>query len=160
MARMQKITTFLWFDDEAEEAARFYTSIFKRSRIVSVTRYNEAGPGKPGSVMAVTFEFEGQQYIALNGGPIYEFNEAISLQVLCENQREVDRLWEKLSAGGEKVACGWLKDKYGLSWQITPKVLYELFDDEDPEKVRRVNEAMLKMKKLDIAKLKAAARKR
>ncbi|MFI9237561.1 VOC family protein [Streptomyces sp. NPDC053079] len=147
---MQKITTFLWFDDQAEEAAAFYTSLFDDSRIVDVQRYGEAGPGEPGSVMVVTFELAGQQFIALNGGPRFTFNEAISLSVDCETQEEVDELWAKLTAGGEGVACGWLKDRYGLSWQVVPRKLTELLNDPDPVKSNRVMQAMLGMKKIDI----------
>ncbi len=147
---MQKITTFLWFDDQAEEAAAFYTSLFDDSRIVDVQRYGEAGPGEPGSVMVVTFELAGQQFIALNGGPQFTFNEAISLSVDCETQEEVDELWAKLTAGGEGVACGWLKDRYGLSWQVVPRKLTELLNDPDPVKSNRVMQAMMGMKKIDI----------
>lgn len=153
---MQKITPFLWFDHQAEEAARFYVSVFENSRIVGVSRYGEAGPGPKGSVMTVTFELAGQQFIALNGGPHFKFTEAISLSVDCETQDEVDTFWSKLSAGGEESQCGWLKDKYGLSWQVNPRVLGEMLSDPDPVKSRRVMEAMLKMKKIDIARLKQA----
>jgi len=154
---MQKITPFLWFDDQAEAAADFYTSVFKDSRILGVSRYGEAGPGREGTVMVVTFELEGQRFTALNGGPSFKFTEAISFEVDCETQEEVDELWEKLTAeGGEESMCGWLKDKYGLSWQIVPKILGELMGDEDPEKAKRVTEAMLKMRKLEIAELKRA----
>jgi predicted 3-demethylubiquinone-9 3-methyltransferase (glyoxalase superfamily) len=153
---MQKITPFLWFDDQAEEAAEFYTSVFANSRIVSVSRYGEAGPGDPGTVMVVNFELEGQRFTALNGGPQFKFTEAISFEVDCGTQEEVDELWEKLTEGGEEVQCGWLKDKFGLSWQIVPTILGELMGDEDPEKAKRVTEAMLKMVKLDIAELRQA----
>ena len=154
---MQKITPFLWFDDQAEAAADFYTSVFKDSRILGVSRYGEAGPGREGTVMVVTFELEGQRFTALNGGPSFKFTEAISFEVDCETQEEVNELWEKLTAeGGEESMCGWLKDKYGLSWQIVPKILGELMGDEDPEKAKRVTEAMLKMRKLEIAELKRA----
>jgi predicted 3-demethylubiquinone-9 3-methyltransferase (glyoxalase superfamily) len=153
---MQKITPFLWFDNQAEEAANFYTSIFKNSKIGTVSRYGEAGPGPKGSVMVVTFQLEGEEFMALNGGPLFKFTEAISLSVNCESQEEVDELWEKLSEGGEKGRCGWLKDKYGLSWQINPTVLGEMLSDEDAEKSKRVMEAMLQMDKIDIGKLKQA----
>lgn len=153
---MQKITPFLWFDGEAEEAMKFYTSIFKNSKIGSVTRYGDAGPGPKGTVMSATFELEGQKFMALNGGPLFKFTEAISFFVNCETQQEVDELWEKLSAGGEKSRCGWLKDKYGLSWQIIPSALGELLGDKDPEKSKRVMKAMLQMDKIDIEGLKRA----
>lgn len=152
----QKITPFLWFNDNAEEAINFYTSIFKNSKIGSVARYGEAGPGPKGSVMTATFQLEGQEFIALNGGPHFKFTEAISFVVDCETQEEVDRFWEKLSAGGEKSRCGWLKDKFGLSWQIVPDVLGKLMQDKDPEKSKRVMQAMLKMDKLIIADLQKA----
>ena len=159
---MQKITPFLWFDDNAEEAVKFYTSIFKNSKIGKIARYDEAGEkasGRPkGSVMTVEFELEGQEFIALNGGPIFKFTEAISFVVNCETQEEVDYYWEKLSAGGKEVQCGWLKDKHGLSWQIVPTVLGELLSDKDAAKSQRVMQAMLKMVKLDIKKLKQAAK--
>lgn len=129
---MQKITPFLWFDDKAEEAVNFYTSIFKNSKIVNITRYGEVGPGPKGTVMIGTFQLDGQEFIALNGGPHFTFSEAISFLVNCETQEEVDELWEKLSEGGEKVECGWLKDKYGVSWQIVPTVLGEMMNDPDP----------------------------
>lgn len=148
---MQKITTFLWFDNQAEEAANYYVSLFDDSRVVDTQRYGEAGPGEPGSVMVVTFELDGQQFRALNGGPQFKFNEAISLEVECEGQDEVDELWGKLTSdGGEEGPCGWLKDKYGLSWQIVPKTLNELLSDPDPVKSQRVMEAMLGMKKIDV----------
>jgi len=146
---MQKIVPFLWFDDKAEEAANFYVSIFKNSKITGLTRYGEGAAGPKGSVMSVTFELDGRQYYALNGGPIFKFTEAFSLFVNCEDQKEVDDLWEKLSAGGAKSRCGWLKDKYGLSWQIVPTVLLKFLGDKDPAKSKRVMEAMLKMDKLD-----------
>src|SRR5436190_20386841 len=156
----QKITPFLWFDDKAEEAAKFYTSIFKNSKIGNITRYDEeaAGPtGRPaGSVMTVDFQLGGQEFVALNGGPVFKFTEAISFVVNCENQQEVDEFWTKLSAGGQEVECGWLKDKYGLSWQIVPTVLIELLQDKDVERSQRVMKAMLHMKKIDIAGLKKA----
>jgi predicted 3-demethylubiquinone-9 3-methyltransferase (glyoxalase superfamily) len=153
---MQKITPFLWFDGKAEEAMNFYISIFKNSKVVSVSRYGEAGPGPKGSVMGATFELDGQRFFALNGGPEFNFTPAISFFVNCETQREVDELWEKLSAGGEKQRCGWLKDKYGLSWQIVPTVLGELLQDSDPAKSQRTMRAMLQMDKLDIQGLKDA----
>jgi len=155
---MQKITPFLWFDNQAEEAAKFYVSIFKNSKIVGVTRYGEAGPGPQGRVMTVTFVLGGQEFIALNGGPHFKFTEAVSFVVNCTSQEEVDYFWEKLLEGGGKESqCGWLKDKYGLSWQITPTVLPELLQDKDPEKANRVMQAMLKMVKIDIETLKRAA---
>jgi predicted 3-demethylubiquinone-9 3-methyltransferase (glyoxalase superfamily) len=162
MKIIQKISPCLWFDNQAEEAAKFYTGIFKNSRIVAVTRYGEAGHevhGRPaGTVMTVAFELEGQVFTALNGGPHFKFNEAISFQVFCETQQEVDNYWEKLSAGGDKKAqqCGWLKDKYGASWQVIPKVLIEMISDPDSKKSGKAMEAMLKMKKLDITELKRA----
>jgi predicted 3-demethylubiquinone-9 3-methyltransferase (glyoxalase superfamily) len=153
---MQKITPFLWFDDQAEEAMKFYTSIFKNSKVGRVTRFGEAGPGPKGKVMSVTFELEGQQFMALNGGPEYTFTPAISLFVNCETQEEVDELWEKLSAGGKKDRCGWLKDKYGLSWQIIPTALGRMFEDTNLERSRRVMNAMLEMNKIDIKALQQA----
>jgi predicted 3-demethylubiquinone-9 3-methyltransferase (glyoxalase superfamily) len=153
---MQKITPFLWFKDQAEEAMNFYTAIFKNSKISSVSRYGEGGPGPQGSVMTATFELDGQEFMALNGGPLFTFTEAISLFVNCETQAEVDELWEKLTEGGEESQCGWLKDKYGLSWQIVPSVLGELLNDPDAEKAGRVMNAMLQMKKIDIAGLRSA----
>ena len=154
---MQKIAPFLWFDTQAEEAAQLYVSLFKDSRIVNVSRYGEAGPGPKGQVMAVTFELAGQTFLALNGGPQFKFTPAISLLVNCETQAEVDELWEKLSAGGRKDRCGWLQDKFGLSWQIVPTVLGKLLGDPDRQKAGRVMQAMLQMDKLDIARLEAAA---
>lgn len=154
---MQKITPFLWFDDLAEEAAEHYTSLFPDSRIVHVQRYGEAGPGAPGTVMTVTFELAGQQFIALNGGPQFTFNEAVSLYVDCTAQEEVDELWEKLGAGGEEGPCGWLKDRYGVSWQIIPRTLTDLLGDPDPVKSDRVMKAMLQMTKIDIRALEEAA---
>src|SRR5665647_566197 len=153
---MQKITPFLWFDGKAEEAMNFYTSIFKNSKTVSIMRYGEAGPGPKGTVMSATFQLEGQEFIALNGGPQFTFSPAISFFVNCETQEEVDELWEKLSEGGEKQGPCWLKDKYGLSWQIVPTVLGELLNDPDHEKSQRVMEAMLQMEKIDIKTLKQA----
>ncbi len=157
---MQKITPFLWFDDNAEEAAKFYTSIFNRSKITSVTRYGEAGPGPKGKPMSVTFELEGQPFMALNGGPGFPFTEAISLYVDCKTQKRVDTLWRKLTRGGKPSRCGWLQDKFGLSWQIVPTILGEYLADDDPKKAARVMEAMLKMDKIDIAALKRAYRGR
>jgi predicted 3-demethylubiquinone-9 3-methyltransferase (glyoxalase superfamily) len=160
----QKITPCLWFDDQAEEAVTFYTGIFRNSKVVSVSRYGEAGHeihGKPaGTVLTVAFELEGQAFTALNGGPVFKFNEAISFQVDCETQEEVDYYWEKLSEGGDPKAqqCGWLKDKYGASWQVVPRVLVEMMSDPDSEKSGRAMEAMLQMKKIDIAELKRAYR--
>jgi predicted 3-demethylubiquinone-9 3-methyltransferase (glyoxalase superfamily) len=153
---MHKITPFLWFDGKAEEAAKFYVSIFKNSRIVGITRYGEAGPGPKGSAMTVRFELDGQEFIGLNGGPQFKFTEAVSFSVDCKTQEEVDDFWEKLSEGGEQGQCGWLKDKYGLSWQINPTVLSQMPSDPDPEKSKRVMEAMLRMKKIDIKRLKQA----
>jgi predicted 3-demethylubiquinone-9 3-methyltransferase (glyoxalase superfamily) len=153
---MQKITTFLWFDNNAEEAVNFYISIFKNSKIVNMSRYGEGGPGPKGSVMVATFQLEGQEFCALNGGPIFKFTPAISLYVRCETQQEVDELWEKLSAGGKKDRCGWLTDKYGLSWQVIPTVLVKLLGNTDPEKAGRVMKAMMQMDKLDIARLRQA----
>jgi len=154
---MQKITPFLWFNDQAEEAMNFYTAIFKNSKIGSVSRYGEGGPGPQGSVMTATFQLDGQEFMALNGGPEFPFTEAISLFVNCETQAEVDELWAKLSEGGEKGRCGWLKDKYGLSWQIVPSALGELLNAKDAEKSQRVMQAMLQMDKIDIAGLKRAS---
>jgi predicted 3-demethylubiquinone-9 3-methyltransferase (glyoxalase superfamily) len=153
---MQKITPFLWFDNNAEEAVRFYVSNFKNSKVLRVARYGEAGPGPKGSVMTVTFQLDGQEFIALNGGPHFKFTEAISFSVNCETQEEVDEFWEKLSEGGEKGRCGWLKDKYGLSWQVNPTVLGEMLQDKDAEKSERVMKAMLQMDKIDIKTLKQA----
>ena len=160
MSRTQKITTFLWFDGQAEEAAQHYVSIFKNSRIIDTTRYDEEASkaaGRPkGSVMTVEFELAGQPFTALNGGPHFKFTEAISLVVHCENQKEIDHFWEKLSAGGQEVECGWLKDRYGLSWQVVPDAMLEMLQSKDPEKSRRAMAAMLTMKKLDIAALTKA----
>ena len=153
---MQKIVTFLWFDDKADEAANFYASLFKNSKIGSVHRYGKAGPGPEGSVMMVNFELEGQYFMALNGGPTFKFTPAISLFVNCDSQEEVDALWDKLSAGGRKDRCGWLQDKYGLPWQIIPKALGQLMSDPDPQKSGRVMKAMLQMDKIDVNKLKEA----
>ncbi len=153
---MQKITPFLWFEDKAEEAMNFYTSIFKNSRIGGITRYGEEGPGLKGTVMSATFQLDGQEFMALNGGPVFTFTPAISFFVSCETQEEVDELWEKLSDGGEKQQCGWLKDKFGITWQIVPTALGELLNDQDAERSGRVMKAMLQMGKIDIAKLKMA----
>ena len=153
---MQKITPFLWFNDKAEEAMNFYVSIFKNSKVVGVSRYGDAGPGPKGTVMSATFELEGQRFMALNGGPMFSFTPAISMFVNCETQAEVDDLWAKLSAGGREDRCGWLQDKYGLSWQIIPRTLMDLMQDKDPEKSKRVMQAMLQMVKIDIEGLKRA----
>jgi predicted 3-demethylubiquinone-9 3-methyltransferase (glyoxalase superfamily) len=153
---MQKITPFLWFDGKAEEAANFYTSIFKNSKIESMARYGEEGPGEKGTVMSAIFQLNGQEFMTLNGGPLYTFSPAISFFVICETQEEVDELWEKLSEGGEKEPCGWLKDKFGVSWQIVPTILGVLLNDKDPGKSNRVMQAMLQMQKIDIAGLKRA----
>lgn len=153
---MQKITPFLWFDNNAEEAVNFYMSIFKNSKIMNIARYGEAGPGPKGTVMIVTFELEGQRFTALNGGPQFKFTPAISFFVNCETQQEVDKFWEKLSEGGRKDRCGWLQDKYGVSWQIVPSVLGHLVQDKDAEKSKRVMKAMLQMDKLNINGLKDA----
>jgi predicted 3-demethylubiquinone-9 3-methyltransferase (glyoxalase superfamily) len=152
----QQITPFLWFDNQAEEAAKFYTSIFKDSKVTKIARYGEAGPGPKGSAMTVGFELNGQEFTALNGGPHFKFTEAISFVVNCETQEEVDEFWKKLSEGGQEVQCGWLKDKYGVSWQIVPTVLSEMLQDKDPAKSQRVMKAVMQMKKLDIDGLKKA----
>lgn len=152
----QKVTPFLWFDNQAEEAANFYVSLFKDSKIVSVTHYGEAGPGPAGSAMIVEFQLSGLSFIALNGGPHFKFTEAISMSVDCESQAEVDALWEKLSEGGSKGQCAWLKDQYGLSWQIVPNALPKMLADPDPAKAKRVMEAMMQMTKIDIERLKRA----
>jgi predicted 3-demethylubiquinone-9 3-methyltransferase (glyoxalase superfamily) len=154
---MQKITPFLWFNGNAEEAMNFYVSIFKDSKVLSVTRYGDAGPGPKGTVMSATFQLEGQKFYALNGGPEYRFTPAISLFVDCETQQEVDDLWAKLGQEGEPGPCGWLKDKFGLSWQIIPTVLGKLLSDKDPKKANRVMQAILQMGKIDIAGLQRAA---
>jgi predicted 3-demethylubiquinone-9 3-methyltransferase (glyoxalase superfamily) len=153
---VQKIIPNLWFDTEAEEAASFYTSIFKDSEVVNVMHYGEAGPRPAGMVMTVTFRLQGQEFTALNGGPDFKFNESISFLVNCESQEEVDEFWEKLSEGGEEGPCGWLKDKFGVSWQIVPTVLDEMLQDEDAERANRVTKAMLQMKKIDIPGLQEA----
>jgi predicted 3-demethylubiquinone-9 3-methyltransferase (glyoxalase superfamily) len=150
---IQKITPFLWFDNQAEEAVNFYISVFNDSKIVNVTRYSEGGRGPVGGVMTITFELAGQEFTALNGGPHFKFNESISFVVNCESQDEVDEMWEKLSHGGGKVECGWIKDKFGVSWQIVPKVLFEMLNDPDPSKSQRVMQALLKMNKIEIKTL-------
>lgn len=154
---MQKITPFITFNDQAEEAVNLYVSIFRNSKIVSMNRFGEGGPGPAGSVMSANFLLEGQEFVALNGGPHFAFADGISLYVNCETQAEVDELWEKLSAGGEKGQCGWLKDKYGVSWQIIPTALGQLLGNKDPDKARKAMQAMLRMTKIDIAALKQAA---
>ena len=153
---MQKITPYLWFDNQAEEAVKFYTSIFKNSQILNMSRLPAEAPGQPGPVITATFQVEGQTFMALNGGPMYKFTEAVSFFVSCKSQEEVDYYWDRLLEGGEAQMCGWLKDKFGLSWQIIPEALMQLMGDPDPEKARRVMEAMLKMVKIDIAGLKQA----
>lgn len=153
---MQKITPFLWFDNNAEEAMNFYVSIFKDAEILTVSRYGEGGPGPAGSVMTAEFRLFGQQFVALNGGPSFKFTEAISFVVNCESQEEVDNYWERLSEGGEKSRCGWLKDRFGLSWQVVPTILAELMSEPDPEKSKRVMQAMLKMDKIEVEPLKRA----
>ena len=153
---MPKISPFLWFDTQAEEAANFYVAIFNNSRIVNINRYGEAAPGTKGTVMSVVFELDGQEFMALNGGPLFKFTEAISLFVNCKTQEEVDIYWAKLLEGGKESRCGWLKDKYGLSWQIIPTQLGEMLSDRDPQKTKRVMEAMLKMSRIDVAELQRA----
>jgi predicted 3-demethylubiquinone-9 3-methyltransferase (glyoxalase superfamily) len=153
---MQRITPFLWFDDKAEEAARFYVSIFKNAKVGSISRYGDAGPGPKGAVMVAAFELDGQGFLALNGGPQFKFSPAISFVVNCETQEEVDHYWERLSEGGEKLQCGWLQDKFGMSWQIVPAVLGQMMQDKDAAKAQRVMKAMLQMHKMDIAALKKA----
>ena len=153
---MRPISPFLWFDTQAEDAAKHYVSIFSNSKILKVSRYGDAGPGPKGSVLTVTFDLDGQRFTALNGGPRFKFTEAISFVIDCKTQEEVDHFWSKLSAGGEESQCGWLKDKFGLSWQVIPTVLGELITDPDPAKSKRAMEAMLKMKKIDIAALRKA----
>ncbi|MDQ3292152.1 MAG: VOC family protein [Bacteroidota bacterium] len=152
-----KITPFLWFDNQAEEAMNFYTSIFKDSKVGKIVRAGDAAPGPKGSVMTVSFTLAGQEFAAINGGPHFKFTEAVSFVVSCETQEEIDEMWAKLSEGGEEGRCGWLKDKFGLSWQIVPPILPELLHDKDPEKANRVMQAMMKMKKISIPELKAAA---
>jgi predicted 3-demethylubiquinone-9 3-methyltransferase (glyoxalase superfamily) len=153
----QKITPSLWFDTEAEEAANFYVSVFKDARIVNVARYTDAGPRPAGTVMTVEFELDGQRFVGINGGPQFKFDEAVSFQITCETQDDVDYYWDRLSEGGKEGQCGWLKDKYGLSWQVVPTGMEVVFGDPDPERARRAMEAMLGMSKLDIATLRAAA---
>jgi predicted 3-demethylubiquinone-9 3-methyltransferase (glyoxalase superfamily) len=153
---MQKITPFLWFDNQAEEAMNFYVSIFKNSKVLTVNRYGDSGPGPKGTVMTASFLLDGQEFVALNGGPVYKFTPAISFVVNCETQQEVDELWEKLSAGGREDRCAWLHDKFGVSWQIVPRILIQLLSDPDPAKAGRVMQAMMKMKKIDIATLQRA----
>jgi predicted 3-demethylubiquinone-9 3-methyltransferase (glyoxalase superfamily) len=154
---MQRVTPCLWFDTQAEEAATYYTSIFRNSRVLDITRYGKAGPGPEGSVMTVTFELDGQEFVGLNGGPQFTFNEAISFQVTCDSQDEVDEFWSRLSEGGEEGPCGWLKDRYGVSWQIVPTRLMELLSHPDPEKSQRAMRAMLEMTKIEIAAVEEAA---
>jgi predicted 3-demethylubiquinone-9 3-methyltransferase (glyoxalase superfamily) len=156
-AMQQKIVPNLWFDTEAEEAAELYTSVFKNSRIVNKTHYTEAGPREAGTVMTVEWELDGQRFVGINGGPEFKFSEAVSFQITCEDQDEVDYYWEKLTEGGEEGPCGWLKDRYGLSWQVVPTGMDELFADPDPDRAKRAMEAMFQMKKLDIAALQRAA---
>jgi predicted 3-demethylubiquinone-9 3-methyltransferase (glyoxalase superfamily) len=157
---MQKITPFLWFDCEAEEAAKFYASLFPDSKIDAITRYSDAGPGPQGSVMTVAFQLAGQKFVALNGGPVFHFTEAISFVVNCETQPEIDGLWEQLSAGGKEIECGWVKDKYGLCWQIVPTAFFKMMEDPDAERKACVMKAMFTMKKFDIAGLEAAYHQR
>jgi len=152
----QKITPFLWFDTQAEKAANFYVSIFKNSKVTAITRYGDSGPGNKGSVMTVAFTLDGQQFTALNAGPQFPFTEAVSFVVNCETQNEIDYFWEKLSAGGKKVECGWLKDKFGLSWQIVPTEFFEMISNATPQQSNRVMQALMQMEKLDLAKLKQA----
>src|SRR3954468_2407393 len=157
LAMQQKITPNLWFDTDAEEAANFYVSVFERSRIVAVSRYTDAGPREAGMVMTVEFELDGQRFTAINGGPQFTFDEAISFAITCQDQNEVDYYWEKLTDGGEEGPCGWLKDRYGVSWQVVPTGMEELFGDADPSRAARAMKAMFGMKKLDIAALREAA---
>ena len=152
----QKVTPFLWFDTQAEEAANFYISIFKNSKVTAITRYGDSGPGNKGSVMTVAFTLDGQQFTALNAGPQFPFTEALSFVVNCETQNEIDYFWEKLSAGGKKVECGWLKDKFGLSWQIVPTEFFEMISNATPQQSNRVMQALMQMEKLDLAKLEQA----
>lgn len=154
--QVQRITPFLWFDHQAEEAANFYVSIFENSRILSTSRYGEGGPGPKGSVMTVSFELDGQEFTALNGGPHFKFTEAVSFVVHCETQQEVDKFWKKLTEGGQESQCGWLKDKFGLSWQVVPNALPKLLQDKYPTRSQRVMTALLKMKKLDVNELQRA----
>lgn len=155
--KTQKITTFLWFDTQAEEAVKFYASVFKNAKILKTVLYGDEGPRPKGTVMVIDFELDGQKFTALNGGPEFKFNESISLVVNCKTQEEIDYFWEKLSQGGQKIECGWLKDKYGLAWQIVPEALEDLLSEEDPEKTNRVMKEVMKMKKLDLKKLQQAA---
>jgi len=157
---MQKISPFLWFDNNAEKAVKFYVSVFKKGKVGKISRYSEGAPAPAGSVMTVEFQLFGQDFVALNGGPAFKFNEAISFVISCKTQREVDYYWRKLSAGGKKIECGWLKDKYGVSWQIVPTVLMELLSSKDRAKAARVMQAMLRMTKIDIKRLKQAAAKK
>lgn len=154
---VQKITPCLWFDGQAEEAAKFYTSVFKNSRVLEVVPYGEAGPGEEGTVMVVSFELDGQEFVGLNGGPQFTFDEAISFQIRCDSQEEVDHFWSHLTEGGEEGPCGWLKDRFGVSWQVTPTRLLELIADSDPQRSQRAMRAMLEMKKIDIAAVEQAA---
>jgi predicted 3-demethylubiquinone-9 3-methyltransferase (glyoxalase superfamily) len=156
-ASPQKITTFLWYDNNAEEAVNFYVSVFKNSKILATSKYGDSGAGPKGTVMTVDFELDGQRFAALNGGPTFKFTEAISLVVNCDTQQEIDYFWEKLSEGGQKVECGWLKDKFGLSWQVAPKFVFEVFAEGDQAKTDRVMKAVMQMKKLDVEELKKAA---
>ena len=153
---MQKITPYLWFNDQAEEAMNFYVSLFKNSKVINVARYGRGGPGPEGTVMTATFQLDGQEFMALNGGPLYSFTEAISFLVHCETQQEVDELWAKLTDGGEEGRCGWLKDRFGVSWQIIPNALGDMLQDKDPQKAQRVMQAMLQMNKIDTKVLKEA----
>ena len=154
---MQKIVPNLWFDTEAEQAAEFYCSVFPNSRIVGVTRHTEAGPREPGTVMTIEWELDGQRFVGINGGPQFKFDEAVSFQITCKTQDEIDYYWEKLTEGGEEGPCGWLKDRFGLSWQVVPAGMEELFNDPDPERAKRAMEALQQMRKLDIAALRSAA---
>lgn len=154
----QKITPFLWFDNNAEQAVDFYLTLFEDSKILSLARYGETGPGEPGAVMTITFHLAGQEFIALNGGPVFQFSQAVSFFVHCQSQAEVDRLWERLSDGGQAQPCGWLIDRFGVTWQIVPDVLFELINDSDPQKAARATQAMLQMQKIDIAALQRAHR--
>jgi predicted 3-demethylubiquinone-9 3-methyltransferase (glyoxalase superfamily) len=156
---MESITPFIWFDTQAEQAAKFYTTVFKNSKILRIARYSKGSPGKPGSVMTVNFRILGQEFTALNGGPVFKLTPAISFVVHCKSQKEIDFHWRKLSAGGKKMQCGWLQDKYGVSWQIVPDVLIELLTGRDPAKVERVTNALMKMVKIDIKRLRHAAAK-
>jgi predicted 3-demethylubiquinone-9 3-methyltransferase (glyoxalase superfamily) len=159
-AIMKKITPFLWFDKQAEEAAKFYTTVFKGSKILGIARYTKGTPGKPGSVITVKFRILGQEFTALNGGPVFKFTPAVSFVVHCRSQREIDYYWRRLSAGGKKVQCGWLEDKYGVSWQVVPDVLVDLLTGNDPARAERVMKAVMKMVKLDIKRLRRAAAKK